>query len=133
MRSTPTKRRIAWLLQKPLFNRLIGKSKALQSNVHTRHLLYSDRRASAAFPSRIVRFKLSHKERPRRYQLDLSEKAIKPCQTFFGVIFKISEASTRRSPLQDRYNHHITSAYPRLEGVGPINRRFPKQAAEKLP
>ncbi len=59
-----------------VFNRLIGEPKALLCNVHAQHPLKTDRWAAAAFPFGIERFKLSHKERPRYYRFDLSEKAI---------------------------------------------------------
>ncbi len=87
-----------------IFNRLIGKPKALLCDVHAQHLLETDRRAAAAFPFGIERFKLSHKERPRRYRLDLSEKAVTSRQALFGVILKIREACLQRSFPLDRYN-----------------------------
>jgi hypothetical protein len=54
------------------------------------------------FPFGIERFKLSQKERPRRYRLDLSKEAIASRQALFGVILKIREACFYRSSPLDR-------------------------------
>jgi len=107
-----------------IFNRLIGKPKALLGDVHTQHLLKTDRRASSAFPFGIKRFKLSHKERPRRYRLDLSEKTIPSCQALFGVILKNRETSLRRSSPLYRYNLYCMFASMRLEELEPNKSAF---------
>jgi hypothetical protein len=70
-------------------------------------------------PFGVEQFKLSHKERPRSYRLDLSEKAIASRQALFGVILKIREACLHRSSPLDRCNLYCTSASLRLEGVRP--------------
>jgi hypothetical protein len=67
----------------------------------------------------IPSIKLSHKERPRRYRLDLSAKAVASRQALFGVILKIREACLHRSSPLNRYNFYCTSASLRLEGVEP--------------
>ncbi len=102
-----------------IFNRLIGKPKALLSDVHTQHLLKTDRRASLAFPFGIERFKLNQREHPRRYRLDLSEKTISSRQALFGVIPKIREACLHRCFPLNRYNLYYTSTSLRLEEVEP--------------
>jgi hypothetical protein len=102
-----------------IFIRLILKPKGLLCDVHAQDLLKTDRRASAAFFFGIERFKLSHKERPRRYSFDLSEKAIASRQALFGVIIKIREACLHGSSPRDRYNIYCTSASISLDGVEP--------------
>jgi hypothetical protein len=89
---------------KRIFNLLIGNPEALLSNVHAQHLLTPHWRAFAAFPSGIERFKLSHKERPRRYRLDLRKGAITSPQALLGVILKIREACWHTSSPIDRCN-----------------------------
>jgi len=107
-----------------ILNRLIGEPKALLCNVHAQHLLKANRRASTTFHSGIERFKLSHKEGPRRYRLDLSEKAITSRQALFNVILEIREACLHRSSPLDRYNIYCTSASLRMEGVEPNKSAF---------
>ena len=102
-----------------IFNRLIGKPKALLSDVHTQHLLKADRRASSAFPFGIARFKLSHKERPRRYRLDLGEKTIPSHQALFGIILKIREDCLHRYSPLNRYNLYCESDPMLLEEAVP--------------
>jgi len=58
-------------------------------------------------------------ERPRRYRLDLGEKAIPSRQALFGVILKIREACLHRCSPLNRYTIYYTSASMRLEEVEP--------------